>query len=87
VNVYPFIDAENARSSGNVTRACALLKVSRAAYYTCRNAGPSARERTDTALTEHIVQVHDESAGAYGAPRIHAELAARGHRPAHRPGR
>jgi transposase InsO family protein len=80
VNVYPFIEAENAGSNGNVTRACALLKVSRAAYYTQRNAGPSQRTQDDASLTEHIVQIHDESAGTYGAPRIHADLAARGHR-------
>jgi hypothetical protein len=30
VNVYPFIEAENA-GSGNVKRACELLQVSRAA--------------------------------------------------------
>jgi transposase InsO family protein len=80
VNVYPFIEAENASGSGTVKRACALLKVSRAAYYAHRNAGPSARERTDTVLTEHIVRVHEESRGTYGAPRVHAELRAQGHR-------
>jgi hypothetical protein len=30
--MYPFIEAENAGSGGNVKRACELLKVSRAAY-------------------------------------------------------
>src|SRR4051812_38333453 len=79
VNVYPFIEAENARSDGTVKRACTLLKVSRAAYYTHRN-GPSAREQADTALTEHIVQIHEESRGTYGAPRVRAELQAQGHR-------
>nr|AXL05587.1 hypothetical protein [uncultured bacterium] len=80
MNVYPFIEAENASGSGNVKRACELLKVSRAAYYTHRNAGPSARDRADAELTEKIVAVHDESNGTYGTPRIHAELADRGHR-------
>jgi putative transposase len=32
VNVYPFIEAEK-RGRRNVTRACELLKVSRAAFY------------------------------------------------------
>ncbi|HEX3782774.1 MAG TPA: hypothetical protein VHX38_24170 [Pseudonocardiaceae bacterium] len=32
MNVYPFIEAENA-GSGNVKRACELLMVSRAACY------------------------------------------------------
>ncbi|WP_020638208.1 IS3 family transposase [Amycolatopsis balhimycina] len=79
MNVYPFIEAENASGKGTVKRACALLKVSRAAYYTHR-AGPSARELTDTALTDHIAQVHEESRGTYGSPRVHAELQAQGHR-------
>lgn len=79
MNVYPFIEAENA-SSGNVKRACELLKVSRAAYYTHRTTGPSARDRVDAALTEKIIEVHDESNGTYGTPRIHAELTDQGHR-------
>lgn len=80
MNVYPFIEAENARDSGNVKRACELLKVSRAAYYTHRTAGPSARARIDATLTEKIIEVHDESNGTYGTPRIHAELVDQGHR-------
>jgi putative transposase len=80
VNVYPFIEAENASSDGNVTRACALLKVSRAAYYTHRNAGPSQRAHDDAALTEKIITVHGDSRGTYGAPRVRAELQAQGHR-------
>jgi transposase InsO family protein len=80
VNVYPFIEAENAGSNGNVTRACALLKVSRAAYYAHRNTGPSHRASDDAALTEKIIEVHEESRGTYGAPRIHAELRDQGYR-------
>jgi hypothetical protein len=76
--LYPFIEAENAGGSGNVKRACELLKVSRAAYYTHRTAGLSTRDRADAALAEKIVAVHDESNGTYGTPRIHAELAAAG---------
>ncbi|MDX8055114.1 IS3 family transposase [Lentzea sp. BCCO 10_0798] len=77
--MYPFIEAENA-GSGNVKRACELLKVSRAAYYTHRATGPSTRARVDAALTEKIIEVHDGSNGTYGTPRIHAELADQGHR-------
>lgn len=80
MNVYPFIEAENASGSGNVTRACALLKVSRAAYYAHRSAEPSARERTDAELTAEIIAIHEESRGTYGTPRLHAELRARGRR-------
>jgi transposase InsO family protein len=78
VNCYPFIEAEKA-GRRNVKRACALLKVSRAAFYQ-HLAGPSRREREDTGLTGQIKAVHQESKGRYGAPRIHAELRRRGHR-------
>jgi transposase InsO family protein len=60
-------------------RACALLKVSRAAFY-AHLSGPSRREREDTELTGQIQAVHEESGGRYGAPRVHAELARRGRR-------
>jgi transposase InsO family protein len=76
--VYPFIGAEKA-GRRNVTRACALLKVSRAAFYQ-QLAGPSQREREDAELTGQIQDVHQESKGRYGAPRVHAELRRRGRR-------
>ena len=78
MNCYPFIEAEKA-GRRNVARACALLKVSRAAC--CQHlAGPSRRTRADAELTEQIKAVHDESKGRYGAPRVHAELRRRSHR-------
>jgi transposase InsO family protein len=79
VNVYPFIEAEQA-GGGNVHRACTLLKVSRSAYYAHRTAAPTARARQDTELAAQVVAIHDESRGTYGAPRVHAELRARGRR-------
>ncbi|ROP41827.1 IS3 family transposase [Saccharothrix texasensis] len=79
MNVYPFIEAEKSRG-GNVHRACTLLKVSRSAYYAHRTATPTARARQDAELTARVVAIHDESRGTYGAPRVHAELRARGHR-------
>ena len=81
MNVDPFLEAETAQQR-NVKRACELLEVSRAASYAHRADGPSARQRVDDELTEHIRQVHQASKGRYGAPRIHAELRGRGHRPA-----
>jgi len=57
-----------------------LLEVSRAAYYAHRASTPSARQRADEQLTEHIRQVHHGSKGRYGAPRVHAELRRRGRR-------
>ena len=78
MNCYPFIEAEKA-GRRNVSRACALLKVSRAAFYAYLS-GPSQRERADAELTGQIRVVHDESKGRYGAPRVHAELRRRGRR-------
>ena len=79
MSVYPFIEAEKAQQR-NVKRACELLEVSRAADYAYRTATPSARQRTDDELTEHVRQAHQASKGRYGAPRVHAELRRRGHR-------
>ncbi len=78
MNCYPFIEAEKA-GRRNVSRACELLKVSRAAFYQ-HLSGPSRREQDDAGLAREIEAVHAESKGRYGAPRIHAELARRGRR-------
>ncbi|MEU7871271.1 IS3 family transposase [Dactylosporangium sp. NPDC049140] len=75
MNVYPFIEAEQA-GRRNVKRACVLLQVSRSAYYT-RNEH-SLWARADEQLTARIREVHAASNGTYGAPRIYAELAAAG---------
>ena len=79
MNVYPFIEAEKAQQR-SVKRACELLEVSRAAYYTHRTDSPSTRQLVDQELTEHIRQAHQRSKGRYGAPRIHAQLRRDGHR-------
>jgi transposase InsO family protein len=38
---------------------------------------PSCRERSDAELLVRIREVHQESEGTYGAPRVHHELLAR----------
>jgi transposase InsO family protein len=78
-DVYPFIEAEKA-GRHNVARACALLEVSRSAYYAQRGEASTARERADAELLAQVKDLHTESKGTYGAPRIHAELAHRGRR-------
>ncbi|WP_328369052.1 IS3 family transposase [Micromonospora zamorensis] len=74
MNVYPFIEAEQA-GEHNVKRACELLKVSRSAYYQQQLGVQSQRQRVDAQLTAKITQVHAVSKGTYGAPRVHADLA------------
>ena len=73
MNVWPFIEVEEAEQH-SVKRACALLEVSRAAYYEQRKHIPSRRALDDAELTERIKAIHAESKGTYGAPRIHARL-------------
>ena len=73
----PFIEAEEA-AGHSVKRCCELFEVSRAAFYERRKQVPSARELSDAALMEKIADVHDESDGTYGSPRVHKELARRG---------
>ena len=63
-----FIEAEEAAGHGAKRRACRLLESSRSAYYERKNVIPSARDITDTELTEKIKAVHDESKGTYGVP-------------------
>jgi len=72
-----FVAAEK-RAGGNVAKACDLLEVSRSAFYEWHQHVPSARALSDAELTEKIRAVHLASRGTYGAPRVHAELAAQG---------
>jgi putative transposase len=62
---------------------CRVLGVSPSGYYAWRKRPLSARARTNVELAAHIEAIHRLSRGTYGAPRIHAELAARGHRAGH----
>ena len=57
-----------------------LLGVSRSGYYAWRGRGASARVQADERLKVEIAAAHAASRGTYGAPRIRAELAARGNR-------
>jgi transposase InsO family protein len=77
VKLDGFIEAEEA-AGRSVKHCCYLFQVSRAAYYQRRKQVPSARSRSDAELVEHIRQVHDDSDGTYGAPRVHRELRDRG---------
>lgn len=53
---------------------CRVLEVSRSGYYAWLKREPSARAEANAELLEAIRQIHAESDGTYGAPRIHAEL-------------
>ena len=61
-----------------VATMCRVLGVSPSGYYGWRKRRLSHRSKTDMALTAEICAAHATSRGIYGAPRIHAELAAKG---------
>ena len=61
-----------------VATVCRVLGVSASGYYAWQARPLSTRAQTDRALLERIRTIHDRSRGTYGAPRIHAELAADG---------
>ena len=57
---------------------CGTLGVSPSGYYAWRKRPLSPRARRDVELSAEIEAIHRVSRGTYGAPRIHAELGARG---------
>jgi putative transposase len=58
----------------NVKRACIMLAVSSAGYYAWKGRPPSARTLRPGWLAGEIAQVHKDSGGTYGSPRVTAEL-------------
>ena len=73
MKLYPFIAAEKA-AARNVSRACAMLSVSRSAYYQWSLGRPSLRRQQEVELGRRIQAIHTESRGTYGAPRVHQRL-------------
>ena len=69
---------ETHRHSYAVKSLCQALNVSRSGYYAARNRPPSARSERQTLLTSQIRAIYIASRQTYGAPRVHAELAAQG---------
>ncbi len=63
-----------------IAAMCRVLGVSASGYHAWLRRPPSARAEVDSALLERIREIHAASRGTYGAPRIHAELAAEGRR-------
>jgi putative transposase len=73
---FRLIEAENAEH--RVSRLCSVLGVTRAGYYAWRRRPPSARRRRDVELERLLRAAFSDSLETYGAPRLHAELRARG---------
>jgi putative transposase len=68
------------RAEHRIATMYRVLGVSASGYYAWQRRAPSARAQQDAVLTMKIhTIIHIESRGTYGAPRVHAELAAQGH--------
>jgi putative transposase len=66
------------QAAHRIATMCRVLGVSASGYYAWQHRPPSARAKQDADLTRKIHTIHLESRGTYGAPRVHAELAAQG---------
>jgi putative transposase len=69
---FRFVAVERAQFP--VSLLCKAVGVTRQGYYAWRRREPSARSVEDAALLERIRQIHTETNGAYGAPRILLDL-------------
>ncbi len=75
---FQFVDDH--RATYEVKRLCEVLELNRSSYYKWLSGRPAraARRHRDRALAERIREVHGESGGAYGSPRVTAELKEKG---------
>ena len=64
------------REAFEVSVLCEVLQVSRSGYYAWVDRPASDRARAREELVEQVRQVHRESFGTYGSPRVCAELTA-----------
>jgi putative transposase len=69
---------EDRRADYPVTVLCDVLGVSTAGYYAWRSRPESRRSAANREIVDDIKQVHRDTSGRYGSPRIHAELKAQG---------
>jgi putative transposase len=76
VTVFRFIEAE--RASFPISLSCRLLGVSRSGFHAWRRRTSSRRSLEDARLLAQIRQIHEQSRGTYGSPRVHAALRRQG---------
>jgi transposase-like protein len=74
--VSRFLFVDDHRGAYGVKRLCRVLGVNRSSYYKWREGAQAraARQRADEQLAAQIRVVHAEAGGAYGSPRVTAEL-------------
>ncbi|SMY03154.1 Transposase InsO and inactivated derivatives [Brevibacterium antiquum] len=73
------MDSEKAHYA--IRRMARLLEVTKSGYYAWkkhRQTGPSKRARAQRSLDGQVAEIHADSDGVYGAPRVAAQLARQG---------
>lgn len=76
--VYPVVDALSQEMSFSAMQICAVLKVSRSAYYAWRMDKPTARKEKEAQLARAIRRSFWEHKRRYGTRRLRAVLAEEG---------
>ena len=78
--LYRFVDEQKA-DGFPIERVCEIAGVSTSAYYDWkdqRDGIPTVAELEERRLVKEITEIHDESDGTYGSPRVTRELGRRG---------
>jgi len=78
VTGFRFVD--DYKAEHRISDLCRVAGVSRSGFYAWRSRPLSARAVADAELLEVIREIHHNSRGTYGAPRIRGQLRRAGHR-------
>lgn len=76
VRIFEFMTANQATFP--IATMARVLGVSEAGYHAWRKRSPSKKQEADTKLLQRVHTLHVSSRETYKAPRVHAELRARG---------
>jgi len=74
--IFRFVS--NHQSEFPIFLMCRVLEVSRSGYYAWLKHPESKKDQDDKALSLEIFEIHQESFGTYGSPRVYRELKRRG---------
>ncbi|MGI2733514.1 IS3-like element ISBce13 family transposase [Bacillus cytotoxicus] len=74
--LHQFIDCQ--KETHSVRTMCQTLGIARSSYYQSQHKTESKRSRENEELTKQIIQIHQDSGGRYGAPKIHQTLLEQG---------
>ena len=65
---------QRCRNEYPVRLMCRCLKVSASGYYAWQDRDPSSRAQENARLVRRIREIHEDSRGVIGAPRMHEDL-------------